>query len=142
MTSMKSRLIAIGLALAILATGAAAGIAVDRWMGRPEVAQGRDRTRSPSVDRQLARFRKRLDLTDAQSEAIRAILERTKTEMDAIDAEVQPRVRGVRDRSRGEILQVLEPEQRTKYEDMIERSKRHRQRRQGGDRPSKRRRSE
>ncbi len=126
---MKSKLVAVGLALAILSGGAVAGIAADRLWLRPEVTDAQSAAKRGRVKRRLARFRKRLDLSEEQAAAIADILERTRQEVRDIRSQSRPAMRAVRERSQAEILALLSPEQGAKYRKMIEKSKRRRGRR-------------
>ena len=62
-----------------------------------------------------------LDLTPAQQDSIRAILERYRPAMDSAWSEVRPRIETVRARIRSDIAAQLTPEQRSKYEEMMKR---------------------
>ena len=64
------------------------------------------------------RLDRRLDLTDAQREQIEAILSRRRANINAMWAGVRPRVRAELEATNAEIVKVLTPEQRTKYEKM------------------------
>ena len=125
--SVRSRLLAAALTLMIFAAGAVVGAAVDRRWLRPGVAEQSDRRprTGRAGDRGLARFRKRLDLSDAQSQQIGAIIDR-----------VRRQVRDVRAGSESEIVKLLNPEQAEKYREMLERRKRrwnHRRKRHDRD---------
>ena len=124
MTTTRSRLAAIALTLSLLIAGAVVGVGVDRLWIRDDVAQRTPRAmRAP--ERQLERFRRRLDLTDAQAAAIGTILQQLQRDV----RDHQEQSRAARQRSRAAILALLTPEQATKYEKMIDRSQRRRAKR-------------
>lgn len=126
---MKSKLVAVCLALTILSGGAVAGIAADRLLLRPEVTDARPAARRGKAKRRLARFRKRLDLSEEQAATIGDILERTRQRVREIRSQSRPVVRAIREGSQAEILALLSPQQAAKYRKMIEKSKRRRERR-------------
>ena len=125
-TTMRSRLAAIGLTLSLLFAGAIVGIGVDRlWIRDGASQRGARANRSP--ERQLERFRKRLDLSEEQARTIGAILRNTRHEVGAL----QDQSRAARERSRAAILAVLTPEQAATYRKMIDRAQRRRAKRGG-----------
>lgn len=125
MTPNRSRLAAIGLTLCLLLAGAFVGVGIDRlWIRDDTVVEAPRARRAP--ERQLERFRRRLELTDSQATAIGEILRDAQREI----REHQERSRAARERSRAAIMALLTPEQAAKYEQMIERA----QRRRGGRR--------
>ena len=66
------------------------------------------------------RMREKLDLTDAQAEAVQEILERRQHELMAIRREIHPRVKAIMDASRDEIAEVLTDDQQVKWKQMYE----------------------
>lgn len=127
----KSPLVAIALALAIFVTGVGAGIAVDRlWLG-PDRVERAGRRGAPSPERLLAKFKKRLDLSAEQAEAIGKILEEVDAEMRAIHEELGPAKAKVREQTRARILELLTPEQAAEYEKIIAQEERRRDKRRG-----------
>ena len=117
----RSRLAAAGLLLAVFGLGAVAGgVGVS-------VAEHRrvDAGTSPhSRDSYLTRLTTELELSGAQRDSIRAIMERNKPAMDSMWGEVRPRFDSLRALVRGQIRGQLSPDQATKYDAMIERRNR------------------
>jgi Spy/CpxP family protein refolding chaperone len=81
------------------------------------------------IQARLAELKKKLDLTDKQSEQIKAILEQSKVErkenvekMKSADKSEKPEIRAEMQadnaETRKKILAILTPEQRTKAEEM------------------------
>lgn len=66
----------------------------------------------------INRLDRRLDLTDAQRERIEEILRRRHANITAVWGGVRPRVRAELDATNAEIVKVLTPEQRAKFEKM------------------------
>lgn len=64
------------------------------------------------------RLDRRLDLTDAQRAQIETIIRRRHARINAMWSGVRPRVREELEATNAEIVQVLTPEQRAKYEKM------------------------
>jgi Spy/CpxP family protein refolding chaperone len=64
----------------------------------------------------LPPFFEELGLTDAQRTQVVAIMERRRPEMDAVMAEVFPRMRSVADSIDAEVRDILTPDQREKFD--------------------------
>lgn len=64
---------------------------------------------------------KKLDLTAPQRQRIEAILATHDGERDAISAPVEPRLKELRALIRGEIREVLTPEQRGEFDELMRR---------------------
>ena len=64
------------------------------------------------------RLDRRLDLTDAQRKQIEEILRRRHAKINAMWTDVRPRVRAEIEATNAEIVRVLNPKQRAKYEKM------------------------
>jgi hypothetical protein len=104
----QSRTWAAALLVAVFLAGGATGWAVSRAMlVMPPRGGGPD-----ALTAYLAR---RLDLDAAQQDAVRAVLTRHHTEMQAIMGSVRPRLDSLRTTVRAEITAQLTPPQRERY---------------------------
>jgi Spy/CpxP family protein refolding chaperone len=112
----KSKLSAVGLLAAVAVAGFAAGFATSSWAGGRD-AGGRER---PSWSARLTRD---LALTPAQSDSVRQILQRHRTEMREVFESVRPRMDSVRLRINDEIRTVLTPDQARAYEELLQRER-------------------
>ena len=138
--------IALLMVLIFLAGGVlgVAGTVIYTIRHLQEIGQHPERAPQRITDR----MQRKLDLTDAQAEAVREILERRQHELMAIRREIHPRVKAIMDASRDEISEVLTDEQRAEWQEMYERfgerwmgppdggrrpSRRHRHRRPSGN---------
>jgi hypothetical protein len=109
-----NRLLAWGLAVLLLAVGAAAGVAADRLLLH-EGARG-PRRGPPSPEEILQRMRHELDLSDDQASAIVGILETRRRELATLFARVDPEAEVIREQANGRIRALLEPSQRTRFD--------------------------
>lgn len=66
----------------------------------------------PELDFLVRRLERRLDLSADQTRQVRAIVERARRDLWELRGEVAPRVHGRMEEARGEIEEVLTPEQR------------------------------
>jgi Spy/CpxP family protein refolding chaperone len=108
------------LLLATFAGGALAGgaaIAVADW---GDMRRDHKQHRHDSEDH-LEFMTRRLDLTAAQRDSVRAILGRYKPRMDSIWRQIGPRFETIKDSISNDIRRQLTPEQQTRYSAMIER---------------------
>jgi hypothetical protein len=104
----QSRTWAAALLVAVFLAGGATGWAVSRaTLVIPPRGGGPD-----ALTAYLAR---RLDLDAAQQDAVRAVLTRHHTEMQAIMSSVRPRLDSLRNTVRAEITAQLTPPQRERY---------------------------
>lgn len=104
----QSRAWAAALLVAVFLAGGATGWAVSRaTLAMPPHGGGPD-----ALTAYLAR---RLDLDAAQQDAVRAVLTRHHTEMQAIMSTVRPRLDSLRSTVRAEITAQLTPPQRERY---------------------------
>ena len=104
----QSRIWAAALLVAVFLAGGAAGWALSRaTLVMPPRGGGPD-----ALTAYLAR---RLDLDAAQQDAVRAVLTRHHTEMQAIMSSVRPRLDSLRATVRAEITAQLTPPQRDRY---------------------------
>lgn len=112
----RTRLLAALLLLLVFAAGVAAGVAGDRFY------LIRERRVLPTTgldlvsNRIVATLERELDLTAGQREQIESILERRKSRIESIWAEMRPKVRGEVEATNAEIERLLSPEQRKKFE--------------------------
>lgn len=117
----RSRLGAVVLLVAAMSFGALiGGIAVSA----AEHRSGGPATHRHGRDGVMARLTEELELTSAQQDSIRSVLDRHRPEMDSMWQEVRPRFDSVRTIMRGEIRAQLSAEQQTRYQQMIERRER------------------
>ena len=125
--SRRRGALALGLAAVLLVTGAAAGIAIDRWLVREPGRGGERRWWERRRPEALAgRYRHDLDLDEAQARAVAEILSRTWTETRKTFAPVEPQVDAIRRRGDDEIRALMRPEQRTRFEEMTSRQEQRR----------------
>ncbi len=119
--------LALALAMVLLATGAAAGIATDRWLVRDHGGRGERRWWERRRPEALAeRYRRALDLDESQVRAVEDILRRTWTETRETFAPVEPKVDAIRRRGDDDIRALLRPEQKPRFEEMVARQEQRR----------------
>ena len=117
MTTKGNVKIKIWLVLAVVfvlgtVTGAAlGGLYHSRAGGRGRVGEGGGRDQ-----RHFDKMRKELGLTDEQSTRVRAILDETGNEYRALRTELRPRFEEPRLRARAKIRELLDEEQRRKFD--------------------------
>ena len=128
---IRSRLGATGLLLAVFALGALAG---GVGVSMAEHGEEDGGTRRNSRESYITRLTTELDLSGAQRDSIRAIMERNKPAMDSMWGEVRPRFDSLRTLVRDEIRSQLTPDQAAKYQEMIERRNREYQERRANAR--------
>jgi Spy/CpxP family protein refolding chaperone len=126
----RSRLGAVVLLVAAMSFGALIGgiavsVAEHRGVGPATHRHGRDGF--------MARLTEELELTTAQQDSIRTVLDRHRPEMDSMWQEVRPRFDSVRTVMRGEIRAQLTSEQQAKYQQMIERREREQREQQNAE---------
>jgi heavy-metal resistance protein len=109
---------ALILLLAAFLVGAAVGGAVTSRVSHRNPWEGKPRDRMEGYLRLLG---ENLDLSSAQRDSVRAILERHRGDMDAIWQEVAPRYETMRSQIRSEIRTQLTPDQQRKYGDLTAR---------------------
>ncbi|MCU0620468.1 MAG: hypothetical protein MUC69_03060 [Gemmatimonadales bacterium] len=120
---ITSRWRAAVLLVATFAAGAAVGA-----LGASRL---HDRPRGPRSEWYLRHLDHELDLTAAQRDSVRAVLERYGPRMDALMQEVRPRMDVVRDSMRTDINRILDDTQRKEFERMRQHTRD--SRRGGGD---------
>jgi Spy/CpxP family protein refolding chaperone len=80
-------------------------------------------------ERMVNHFKTELNLSDAQVQQLRQILEDTGKKFSDLQKQVEPQFRAVREDADNRIRQILTPEQTAKFNDLIrKREQRHRQR--------------
>jgi len=110
-------------AVVLLAATFVAGIAVGAggralWV-RHAAAAAPERARG--IDRMMADLNAELRLTPAQSDTVRAVLQRHWTRMSAVWETVRPRFDTMRAEMDAEVSRHLTPEQQVKYRDHVTR---------------------
>ena len=120
----RSKLAAVGLLAAVFLAGGLAG-----WGGRDAADRDRGRGRH-GPDAMVAYLGRELDLTSAQRESVRAILDRHRPETEALWAQVRPRFDSIKTRVRAEIDAQLTPAQREKHQRLIDEAEHHRRERE------------
>ncbi len=112
------------LLVATFVLGAAVGAAATAFASRtPPPPQGR-------AAGYLDRLTRTLDLTRAQQDSVKVVLERYTPAMDSLMNEIRPRLDTVRAAMRTEITRFLDPKQQKEYLEMQQ--KRDQERKAGG----------
>ena len=113
MPPTKTTLVAVLVLLLTFGAGFIGGAAVHHiWIAH------REQLHPFAMKAMLNRLDRRLDLTDAQRTQIEEILRRRHTRINETYAGVRPRVRAEVDATNAEIMRVLTPQQRAKFEKM------------------------
>jgi hypothetical protein len=107
-------------ALVVLLAVLAAGIVIGRTYERRTIARSAASPMNP--DTVMRVLEQQLALDSGQRASIRAILSRRQSAIDEAWRSVQPSVRAAVDSSQMEIVNVLRPEQRTKFLLLLHRS--------------------
>ena len=95
----KKRGMALGLAALLFVTGVAAGVAVDRLVERDRGHSGEGRGwRGRSPEAKARRYRDRLDLDQAQTARVEAVLRRTWTATREVIGPMEPKIDAIRQR--------------------------------------------
>jgi hypothetical protein len=120
-------------AVVFLAATFAAGIAVGAggralWV-RHATAAARERARG--IDRMMTELNEELRLTPAQSDTVRAVLQRHWTKMSAVWEAVRPRFDTLRAEMDAEVARHLTAEQQAKYRDHVTRYRHQRDQERG-----------
>lgn len=110
-------------AVVLLAATFAAGIAVGAggralWVRRAAAAAPE---RARGIDRMMGELNDELRLTPAQSDTVRAVLQRHWTRMSAVWENVRPRFDTLRAEMDAEVSRHLTPDQQAKYRDHVTR---------------------
>lgn len=111
MSATKTTVVAVLVLLLTFAAGFIGGAAAHHlFIGHREGL--------PPMPAMLNILDRRLDLTDAQRKQVEEILTRRRTRINAMWANVRPRVRAEVEATNAEIEKILTPEQRAKFERM------------------------
>ena len=111
----KSKALAWSLLAATFLLGAVVGgVAMETW-GDDDGRRHQSRERVSYADRLEAE----LALTAAQRESVQVILDRRGEAMHGLWNEYRPRLDTLRDQIRGEIISLLDEEQREKFSQMV-----------------------
>ena len=111
----RSKVWALALLVAVFVAGGATG-----WQLRGMTAVRR-LPRYRDADAMVAYLGKALSLSAAQRDSVRAVLQRHRSEMDAIWKQVHPRVDSIRSAIQAEIGTLLTAAQQTRYGDLLAR---------------------
>jgi Spy/CpxP family protein refolding chaperone len=114
----RSRGAALLLLTAAFVAGALVGAGATTLL-RAEGGMPERHARGPNA--YLALLARELDLSPAQRDSVRAVLERHHPAMDSLWQATRPRLETLRAAIRSEIRTQLTPAQRTKYEQLLER---------------------
>jgi Spy/CpxP family protein refolding chaperone len=117
-TETRSRLVAWGLSLLLLAVGAATGVAADRLVLSREDRGGPPRG-PPSPEAMTARMADDLDLDEAQARAVREILEARRKAMGAVFERIDPEAEAIRRDADARIRALLGPAQRERFDRQV-----------------------
>lgn len=110
---MKNLLIALAVVFGLCLQSAAAqtdAAPTAKDQAKTEVAD--------KVKVELAKIDQELKLTADQKAELKTILTEQMEKLQAVYKEIEPKVQGIREESRGKMRAVLTPEQRTKWETM------------------------
>jgi hypothetical protein len=102
------------LALLLFAVGVAAGAALDRLAAGPGRRPG-----PPTPDEMMVRMTRELELTDAQSRDVRAILDRRWAALGKLFERMDPEAEAVRKDADDRIRALLDPGQRRRFEAQV-----------------------
>jgi hypothetical protein len=126
---IRPRLLALVALLIAAVGGVAVGIAFDRtmWESRRLGFLARGTAFRPPPDRHprrelLDRLDAKLDLTGEQRLRVDSVLARREADMRALRDQVRPRFDSIASRTRGDLLQILTPDQRERFEELGRRS--------------------
>lgn len=110
----RSKLSAVGLLVAVFASGIAVGGAASAaWGDRPATDENR---REGGRDRDYTHhLQEELGLSASQRDSVQRILETYQQAMSELWAEVRPRMQEIRTEVRGDIAGVLDEEQQTRF---------------------------
>ena len=122
---LRPRLLAVLALLLAAVGGVAAGVALDQSMSQSRhlgfLARGTAFRPPPNRHPRselLDRLDASLDLTGEQRVRVDSILARREAEMRALRDQVRPRFDSIAGRTRTDLLQILTPEQRARFEEL------------------------
>ena len=110
------------LLVVVFVVGGVAGAMIgrmDQFRDRRLLPERFDRL--PELRGGLPRFFERLDLTQQQEDSIRALFDAHRPIIDSLMAQTMPQIRAVRDSLDVQVVALLTPEQREKYEKLAPR---------------------
>ena len=114
----RSKALALVFLVGTLVVGGAAGFTVDRMLVRDACQKSSDRgSLREYLDAQL-------HLTQLQHAQVDSILDKRHRDMSAVFDLVRPRLDSIRVSARGEIFKVLDPQQDSLFQQLIDESKR------------------
>jgi Spy/CpxP family protein refolding chaperone len=116
---MRSTRSATLLLFAVFAVGALSGVGAAVLLARNGVIDARP-PRGPTGGF-VGHLTRRLDLTDAQRDSVRAILERSRPAMDSLRREMRPRLETLQAEMRSAIHAQLTPDQQRRFTEMTKR---------------------
>ncbi len=129
---IRPRLLAVLALLLAAIGGVAAGVALDRsmWQSRHLGFLARGTAFRPPPNRHprselLDRLDASLDLTGEQRVRVDSVLARREADMRALRDQVRPRFDSIAGRTRTDLLQILTPEQRGRFEELGRRAADH-----------------
>ncbi len=122
---LRPRLLAVLALLLAAVGGVAAGVALDQSMSQSRhlgfLARGTAFRPPPNRHPRselLDRLDASLDLTGEQRVRVDSVLARREAEMRALRDQVRPRFDSIAGRTRTDLLQILTPEQRARFEEL------------------------
>lgn len=118
---MKNRWRAVGLLAAVFLVGVLTGAGAIAVARSADADDGRERGRGGGY---VQRLTDELDLTTAQQDSVRAILDRYEPAFDSLWHETRPRFETLRAGIRSEVRTHLTNDQRTEYDALVERHRR------------------
>jgi len=90
---------------------------------------GRWQQRGFNRERVIRHFKTELNLSDVQVQQLRQILDDTGKKFGEVQRQMEPQFQAVREDTRNRILQILTPDQVTKFNELVRKwDERHRQR--------------
>jgi len=114
----RNKLTATALLVALLVAGIGIGISIDRWLLASGPTKSRATEPAPLKGPVAERVRKQLGLDKVQLAKLNEIIKDARGEAMTIIAGVETRMRGVHQRARKKIREMLRPEQVPAFEKM------------------------
>lgn len=97
-----------------LSLGIIVGVAVARWCGHH--AGHRMKSPEKKFERKLKWFTKKLDLSPAQAAQVKEIFQKKHDSLNILHEEMRPRFEALRETGVNEVREILNEEQRVKFE--------------------------
>jgi hypothetical protein len=123
-----SRFVAIAAAVALVVSGVVIGaLGTFLALQRPGWHDAMRPPRPPPPPPRgpfTREMEERLDLSDEQMKGVQAILRESREESEAIRRELRPRLESQLDKTRARIAALLNPEQRAKFEQLVQEDRR------------------